>query len=192
MMKKFLNALPRQFILPLFIVGGLFAGLSVYTLYMSRTFSYLSDDPAACINCHIMSVSYQSWSRSSHAQWATCNDCHVPQGNIVESYAFKVQDGLYHAAVFTFNAQPPAPRPRAATDEVVYDNCVRCHTQLNTEFVKTGMASHKDLLSGRQKACWDCHRDVPHTRISGLASAPNAVVPFPASPIPDWLKKLMD
>lgn len=189
--RKILFFVPNQFVIPLFVVGGLLVGLGAYTTYMSRAFSYLSDDPSACVNCHIMTPYYQSWDRSSHARWATCNDCHVPQDSMLAGYMFKAQDGLYHAAMFTFKAEPQVIRPRDASSEVIMANCVRCHTQLNTEFVKTGMASYADVKSGRQKACWDCHRDVPHTRISNLASSPNAIVPLPASPVPEWLKKLM-
>lgn len=184
--------IPAKIVFPLFLVGGITAGLGLYTIYMSRAFSYLSDDPAACVNCHIMSSSYQSWSHSSHAQWATCNDCHVPQTSLAAGYAFKAVDGLYHAAMFTFRAEPQVIRPRHASNEVILENCIRCHTQLNTEFVKTGMVRYTDVKSGSQRACWDCHRDVPHTRISNLASAPNAIVPLPASPVPDWLKKMVE
>lgn len=190
-MKKLLSHIPNQFILPLFIVGGIIAGLGGYTVYMSRAYSYLSDDPAACVNCHIMTPYYQSWDHSSHAQWATCNDCHVPQDNILKGYAFKAKDGLYHAAVFTMRAEPQAIRPRDESYGVIMDNCIRCHTQLNTEFVKTGMISYCDVKEGKGKACWDCHTDVPHTKVSSLSASPNALVPLPESPVPAWLKERM-
>ncbi len=138
-----------------------------------------------------MTPYYQSWNHSSHAQWATCNDCHVPHDNAVNQYAFKAKDGLYHAAVFTMRAEPEAIRPRDESYEVIMNNCIRCHTQLNTEFVKTGMIDYKDVKEGKGKACWDCHTQVPHTKISSLSSSPNAIVPLPASPVPDWLKKSM-
>lgn len=186
-----LRPIPSQFVVPLFLAGGLLAGLGGYTVYMSRAFSYLSDDPAACVNCHIMSPYYASWSRSSHATRATCNDCHVPQSSLLAGYTFKAQDGLYHAAMFTFKAEPQVIRPRDASNRVIMENCVRCHTQLNTEFVKTGMASYADVKQGRQFACWDCHREVPHTRISNLASAPDGVAPMPSSPVPVWLRDML-
>ncbi|MDL2211185.1 cytochrome c nitrite reductase small subunit, partial [Bacteroides sp. OttesenSCG-928-M17] len=44
---------------------------------------------------------------------------------------------------------------------------------------------------GEGKACWDCHREVPHTVVSNLSSSPNAIVPLPQSPVPDWLKNIM-
>lgn len=191
MMKKLLSYIPTQFILPLFVVAGVLAGLGGYTMYMSRAYSYLSDDPAACINCHIMTPYYQSWNHSSHAQWATCNDCHVPHDNIVAKYAFKAKDGLYHSAVFTMRAEPQVIRPREESYQVIMNNCIRCHTQLNTEFVKTGMIDYADTKHGQGKACWDCHTEIPHTKVSNLSSSPNAIVPLPASPVPDWLKDKM-
>ncbi|WP_185154680.1 cytochrome c nitrite reductase small subunit [Dysgonomonas sp. 511] len=191
MIKKLLSHIPNQFILPLFVVGGLIVGLGGYTVYMSRAHSYLSDDPSACVNCHIMAPYYQSWNHSSHAQWATCNDCHVPQDNVLNKYAFKAKDGLYHAAIFTINGEPNVIRPREESYEVIMNNCIRCHLQLNTEFVKTGMIDYCDVKEGKGKACWDCHTQVPHTKVSNLSSSPNAIVPLPASPVPDWLKKRM-
>ena len=97
---------------------------------------------------------------------------------------------LYHAAVFTAKAEPDVIRPRDASYEVIMQNCIRCHTQLNTEFVKTGMVKYADTKNGSAMACWDCHRDVPHTKISNITSSPNAIVPFPKSPVPQWLNDL--
>lgn len=139
-----------------------------------------------------MTPYYQSWNHSSHAQWATCNDCHVPHNNVINKYAFKAKDGLYHAAVFTVKGEPQVIRPRDESYGVIMDNCIRCHTQLNTEFVKTGMISYCEVKEGKGKACWDCHTQVPHTNVSSLSSAPNAIVPLPQSPVPDWLKKKMN
>lgn len=191
-MKKLLALLPDSMILPIFILGGLLAGLGAYAVYMSRPHSYLSDNPAACVNCHIMTPYYQSWNHSSHAAWATCNDCHVPHDNLVHTYGFKAMDGLYHAAVFTFRAEPQTIRPRSGSSNVIMNNCVRCHTQLNTEFVKTGMISYTEAEAGQGKACWECHTQVPHTSISNLSSSPApGITPLPASPVPAWLKKMM-
>lgn len=191
-MKKLLSYIPRQFILPLFIIGGVIAGLGVYTLYMSRAFSYLSDKPEACINCHIMVPYYSSWAHGSHAKWTTCNDCHVPHNNVIEKYAFKAKDGLYHAAVFTARKEPIAIRAKDGSSAVIMDNCIRCHTQLNTALVSTGLKCFKDVKEGNAKACWDCHREVAHGPESSILATPNAIVPLPKSPIPDWLKKQMD
>ena len=191
-MKKFLNILPNQFILPLFLVAGIVAGLGAYAIYISRAHSYLSDNPEACINCHIMAPYYSSWRHSSHAERATCNDCHVPHNNIFNQYAFKAKDGLYHAAIFTLDKQPTAIRPREASYQVIMNNCIRCHQDLNTAMVTTGMVDYKDVLAGKGKACWDCHQEVPHTKVSSIHSAPNAIAPMPKYPVPAWLKRKMN
>ncbi|MDL2221012.1 cytochrome c nitrite reductase small subunit [Parabacteroides sp. OttesenSCG-928-N08] len=190
-MRNFVSLIPTKLILPLFVAGGLLAGLAIYAIVASRMHSYLSDRPDTCVNCHIMSPYYDSWSHSSHALWTNCNDCHVPQDNVINKYAFKAIDGLYHAAVFTLKAEPQVLRPRDASSRVIMDNCIRCHTQLNSEFVTTGMITFDEAAAGAGKACWECHTQVPHTKISSLTSAPDALVPLPASPVPDWLKEMM-
>lgn len=193
LMKKVLSFIPNQFILPLFVVGGLVAGLGLYTVYASKAWSYAFDDPAVCVNCHVMAPYYQSWSHSSHAVWATCNDCHVPQNNIVSQYAFKAQDGLYHAAVFTMKGEPQVIRAREGSNRVIMENCVRCHTPLITEMVRmVGLATYDDVLAGNAKACWDCHTQVPHTNISNQASISSpGGTPLPSSPVPKWLKEML-
>ncbi|MGL5913820.1 MAG: cytochrome c nitrite reductase small subunit [Bacteroidales bacterium] len=191
-MKKLLSNIPTKVIIPLFIIGGLTAGLIAYTLYAARLHAYMSDEPAACVNCHIMTPYYQSWMHSSHGNNTTCNDCHIPQDNIFHKYYFKAIDGLYHSTVFTFRMEPDVIRPREASSKVIMNNCIRCHTQLNTEFVKTGMIAFTDVKNGKGKACWDCHRNVPHTMVSNLSSSPNAITPMPKTPVPNWLKKMIN
>lgn len=191
-MKKFLGLLPYPFVFLLFFVGGIIGGLGIYTIYISRAHSYLSDQPETCINCHIMVPYYSSWRHSSHAEWATCNDCHVPQNNLVNGYAFKAMDGLYHAAVFTLNAEPQVIRPRDGSYAVIMKNCIRCHEHLNTALVETGMITYKEVKKGEGKACWECHQEVPHTKVSNISGTPNAYAPLPKTPVPDWLKKRMN
>jgi cytochrome c nitrite reductase small subunit len=190
-MRKLLNIIPRCFVIPFFVIGGIIAGLGGYAIYMSRAHTYLSDEPSTCINCHIMTPYYQSWQHSSHREWAHCNDCHVPHNNQINKYAFKAVDGLYHAAVFTLEGEPQVIRPRDASKKVIMDNCIRCHTLLNTEFVGTGKTNYMQIKETAGRACWDCHREVPHTMVSNLSSSPNAIAPLPHSPVPEWLKNIM-
>lgn len=190
-MKRLLSHIPSRFILPIFILAGVLAGCGAYIVYIARLHSYATDEPSACVNCHIMTPYYQSWSKSSHSNWANCNDCHVPHSSVVSKYAFKAMDGLYHAAVFTLKAEPEVIRPRDGSSSVIMNNCIRCHTQLNTEFVKSGMIDFAQTKEGEGKACWDCHRDTPHTTVSNVSSSPNVIAPMPKSPVPDWLKEAM-
>ncbi len=46
--------------------------------------------------------------------------------------------------------------------------------------------------AGEGKLCWQCHTDVPHGRVRGLSSAPDADVPLVKEPVPDWLKSMID
>ena len=185
-------SIPKGLIIPLIVIVGGIAGLIAYIAYMARIHSYLSDDPSACVNCHIMTPYYESWRHNSHAKWTNCNDCHVPHDNVLKKYAFKAKDGLYHSAIFTLRLEPIAIRPREESYEVIMDNCIRCHTQLNTSCVKTGTLKYSDTQKGEGKACWDCHRDVPHGGISSVCSSPNApLAPLPKTPVPEWLKNAM-
>ena len=107
-MKKFLQSLSNRCVIVLSICAGAILGLAGYIAYASNVTSYLTNDPSACTNCHVMSSYYATWSHSSHATRATCNDCHVPHPSVIAKYYFKAKDGLYHAAVFTAHA-PGAP-----------------------------------------------------------------------------------
>lgn len=171
------------------VMLGVIAGLGSYLVYMSRVWSYAGDNPATCINCHVMEPYYATWMHSSHGIHTTCNDCHVPHDNIFRKYFFKATDGLRHSYVFTVKGEPQSMKAIPASQKVIYENCVRCHTQLNQEFVKTGMLEASAVSDGSAMACWDCHRDVPHGGVNSLSTTPNAIVPFPSSPVPDWIKR---
>ena len=163
-------------------------------MYLLRMHTYIiGDDPKACINCHIMSPYYATWSHSSHARNATCNDCHVPNGNILSHYLFKGKDGMKHVAYFVTKSERQTIMAEEASAEVIMDNCIRCHKQLNTEFVKTGRIDYMMAQRGEGKACWDCHRNVPHGGMNSLSSTPGAefVEPLPPSPVPHWLQKML-
>lgn len=177
---------------PAIIVTGAFVGLFIYTFFASRAYSYLSDDPATCVNCHVMAPYYATWMHSSHGQRATCNECHMPQDNIVSKYIVKGINGVRHAAVFTMRTEDEAMQAIELNSQVIMNNCTRCHEQLNTEFVETGRHTYFQKQEIGGQACWDCHRDVPHTRSRSLSSTPNAHVPMPKSNVPDWLHNMVN
>lgn len=171
------------------VLLGLIIGLIGFILYISKAHSYLSDDPKACINCHIMAPEYATWSHSSHGRNTVCNDCHVPHDNFVRKYYFKAMDGLRHATIFSWRAEPQVIRMLKPGETVVQENCIRCHDQLNS-VVSTAVTA-KQALHGEGKLCWDCHTDVPHGTKRGLNSAPNARVPLAETPVPEWLDKMI-
>ncbi len=178
----------------LLVIGGTVVGLGLLFMYMLRMHTYIiGDDPAACVNCHIMSPYYATWSHSSHGRDATCNDCHVPHQNLFMKYLFKGKDGMKHVAYFITHSEHQAINAEDASAQVIMDNCIRCHTQLNQEFVKTGRINYMMAKRGEGKACWDCHREVPHGGVNSLSSTPYAEtqVPLPPSPVPEWLQRMV-
>jgi nitrate/TMAO reductase-like tetraheme cytochrome c subunit len=42
---------------------GVAVGVGVYTFAYARGWSYLTDDPAACANCHVMREQFDGWLR---------------------------------------------------------------------------------------------------------------------------------
>jgi cytochrome c nitrite reductase small subunit len=168
------------------IMIGVFVGLSFYIFKISKAGSYLSDDPKTCVNCHIMAPQYATWNHSSHREWASCNDCHVPHNNVFNKYYFKAKDGLRHATMFTLRLEPQVIFIHEAGKEVVHNNCVRCHSNLLD--IDQKLTNMKFSHNKTDRECWECHREVPHGRVNSLSSTPNARVPLPESPVPDWLK----
>ncbi|HMP73713.1 MAG TPA: cytochrome c nitrite reductase small subunit [Kiritimatiellia bacterium] len=178
---------PPQWRVPVLLVTGVFCGLGLYAARVSNFTSYLSDDPATCVNCHIMAPHYATWSHSSHREHATCNDCHVPQDNIIRHYASKARDGSRHAAVFTLRMEPDIVKMNETARKIVQENCVRCHDYTNERVSAIQVTAHSARM-GEGKLCFDCHRDVPHGTVRSAASAPFARVPLPDSPVPQWLQ----
>ena len=174
------------------IVAGVLFGLAVYVLYISNAVSYLSDDPKTCINCHVMNHEYASWFHSSHREQASCNDCHVPHDNIFNTYFFKAKDGLRHATVFTLRQEPQVIRIKEEGAKVVQNNCIRCHNELITDRKMLSSTKTFDHFRTEGRQCWECHREVPHSKIRSLSSTPNAKVPLLESPVPKWLNKLIN
>jgi len=86
----------------------------------------------------------------------------VPHENAVKKWFFKGMDGMRHASVFMMRGEPQVIQAIDESAEVIMNNCIRCHMQLNTEFVNTGRIDHEMAMAGEGKACWGCHREVPH------------------------------
>lgn len=193
MVKRIINSLlpSRRCKMIAIILAGMIGGGGVLLLYMLRAHTYLTDDPAACVNCHIMAPYYATWFHSSHSRNATCNDCHVPHENAIKKWTFKGMDGMRHVGVFLMKGEHQVIQALPESAQVIMNNCIRCHTQLNTEFVSTGRIDYMKAQMGEGKACWDCHRDVPHGGSNSLSSTPAALVPYPESPVPGWLQKMM-
>jgi cytochrome c nitrite reductase small subunit len=99
-----------------------------------------------------------------------------------------MNDGIRHSTIFTLGTYPQVIRIREAGTNVVQENCVRCHSH---QISALGFISENDKIHSNisSRLCWDCHREVPHGRISSQASTPYARVPVNKEIVPQWLKK---
>ena len=176
--------------LPVAIISGIMAGLLLIIIHVSNIFSYLSDRPETCMNCHIMGTQYATWMHSAHREVTNCNDCHVPQDNIIKKYMFKAMDGLRHSYVFTLRAEPQAIIIKKQGEQAVSDNCKRCHESL---FLSPALKNENlyNVSTSEGRFCWHCHRETPHGLLRSLSSNPYARVPTTDSMIPAWLDDVM-
>jgi cytochrome c nitrite reductase small subunit len=118
-----------SFVLFLTCLLGIPAGVGAFTFVYAKGFSYLSTDPRACTNCHVMNAQYDGWLKSGHRHTATCVECHLPHAGIAKWLA-KADHGFRHSAAFTLqNFKEPIQITRRDLD-MVRENCVRCHEAL--------------------------------------------------------------
>ena len=141
--------------LVLAIVLGLFFGMGLYTFTYGRGFSYLSSDPKACINCHIMQDEYDSWQKGTHHTAARCVDCHLPQ-SFVPKYIAKADEGWRHSKAFTLQDFHEPIRITPHDSLILQDNCVRCHGDF-VHAILVGGTTAEDLVK-----CVHCHQGVGH------------------------------
>ena len=134
------------------LAGGL-TGLGAFTFSYAQGFSYLSDDPKACANCHVMRDEYDAWSHSSHKAVASCNDCHTPH-TFLEKYAVKALNGWNHSRAFTLGNFPEPIRIGAFNRAIVQQNCLNCHGDLVAAISHAGEPQPTDCLA--------CHAGVGH------------------------------
>ncbi|MBK8805605.1 MAG: cytochrome c nitrite reductase small subunit [Bacteroidales bacterium] len=180
---------PNSWLFPVILIISILTGLFIFLFYISKASSYLSDDPKTCVNCHIMAPQYATWQHSSHRERANCNDCHVPHDNVFNKYLFKAKDGMRHATLFTLKMERQVIHIENAGAEVVQQNCIRCHSHLITDY-KLNTINTETHHARTDRKCWECHREVPHGRVNSLSSTPNAKIPLPESPVPEWLKEI--
>jgi cytochrome c nitrite reductase small subunit len=139
----------------LVILFGVLAGAGGYTFFYAEGLSYLSNDPRACVNCHIMRDQYDSWQKSSHHAHATCNDCHVPHVP-VGKYLTKASNGYHHSKGFTFQDFHEPIRIRPGNAAVLNANCLHCHKDFTREITAHRTRNDEELC------CIRCHNSIGH------------------------------
>ncbi len=134
---------------------GMAAGLALFTFGYARGYSYLTNDPQACANCHVMAEHYAAWTKASHRPAATCNDCHTPH-DLVGKYATKAQNGFWHSFYFTTGRYPDPLRITRRNHEITEHACRKCHEEI-VEAIEAHTPRKADETS-----CVRCHRTVGH------------------------------
>ncbi len=160
------------------LAAGLASGVGAYTFIYARGASYMTDNPEACANCHIMDDHYNAWLKSSHKNVAVCNDCHTPH-SLVPKYVVKSINGWNHSLAFTTGRFAEPLRITEMNRGVTEDACRRCHAP-----IVAMMEMHPD--PDERHSCLRCHYDVGHRAVrSGAWPATSPAMmeaPSPHSP----------
>ncbi len=150
-----MGRIPRAaFPVALGAIVGVAGGLGGFTFIHAEGGSYLSNDPAACANCHVMNEQLEGWSRSSHHAVAVCNDCHAPH-DFIGKYATKAINGWNHSLAFTTGNFPAHMRITERNREVTQGACRSCHAAVVDAIDHTA-------TNGEPLDCIRCHRSVGH------------------------------
>ncbi len=155
-MARFFGRIRYRTHLPWLVVTGIFGiamGLGLFTFQYAKGFSYFSDDPQACMNCHVMRDQFEAWRHSTHGRVATCNDCHTPHES-PEKWVIKALNGFNHSAAFTLGNFHEPIRITGLNERVVQQSCVGCHATT----VSMINSAHFDETVN----CITCHSGVGH------------------------------
>lgn len=147
--------LKQNLTFPLIIAGMvcIVTGLGLFTFVYARGDSYLSDDPNACVNCHVMRDQFDAWRHSSHARVAACNDCHTPHDSFINKWIVKGINGFNHSVAFTFDLYDEVIHIRDFNADIVLHNCIACHETA----VSIIAPYHADAPN-----CMTCHAGIGH------------------------------
>ena len=132
---------------------GIIGGIGGYTFIYAKGASYLTNDPAACTNCHVMNEQYEGWTKSSHRSVAVCNDCHTPHG-LIPKYTTKALNGFWHSFAFTSGDFHEPIQITTRNHRVTEGACRKCHAEIVHGIQ---LAAPEETLS-----CVRCHRNVGH------------------------------
>jgi cytochrome c nitrite reductase small subunit len=142
--------------------GGV--GIGAYTFLYARGWSYLTNDPAACANCHVMHEQYDGWLKGSHRAVAVCNDCHVPH-DVVGKYLTKARNGFWHSYYFTTGTFPEPIRATPRSRAIAEAACRHCHAPVVQAM---GTPSH---AGSTEISCIRCHGSVGHLELAATSVA---------------------
>jgi cytochrome c nitrite reductase small subunit len=129
--------------------------VGAFTFVYAKGFSYLSTDPRACVNCHIMNEQFDAWQKSGHRHTATCVECHLPHRGLAKWLA-KADHGFRHSAAFTLQNFKEPIEITAPDRRIVLENCVRCHAAFVHDVLASAAARRQEI------DCLHCHAGAGH------------------------------
>ena len=133
---------------------GVVVGIGGYTFTYAKGYSYLTNDPQACANCHVMREQFDGWVKSSHRSVAVCNDCHTPH-DLVGKYYTKGLNGFWHSFYFTTGLFPEPIQITERNRRITEEACRFCHEDIVQAIEPTHVES-------KELSCLRCHRSVGH------------------------------
>jgi len=146
----------RRLLFAAAVLAGATIGIGGFTFVYARGYSYLTNDPQACANCHVMDDHFSAWLASSHRAVAACNDCHTPH-DFVGKWTTKARNGFWHSFYFTTGTFPYPIRITERNREITGEACLYCHARL----VDMMAPAHQDGET-EEVRCSHCHRYVGH------------------------------
>ena len=151
------------------MIVGILTAVGGYTFIYARGYSYMTNDPQACANCHVMEDHFRAWTKSSHRSVATCNDCHTPP-ELVPKYITKAINGWNHSVAFTTGRFHEPLRITPRNSDVTERACRKCH-QAIVDAIETPPTSMLPSPGGKMSSrpgqperlsCIRCHSTVGH------------------------------
>jgi cytochrome c nitrite reductase small subunit len=137
------------------VVIGIGGGIGCYTFFYAQGLSYLSSDPKACVNCHIMREQYDGWEKGSHHAFATCSDCHIPH-TFIGKWTTKALNGYHHSEAFTLQNFHEPIQIKPGNAAILNANCLYCHRDYVREITAHRVPGDETLY------CVRCHDSVGH------------------------------
>lgn len=149
------------------VLAGTSVGIGSYTFFYAKGASYMTNDPRACANCHVMNQQFDGWVKSSHRNVAVCNDCHAPH-DLIGKYTTKAVNGFFHSYAFTTGDFPETIRIRERNRVVTEGACRSCHSDLVAQLDGPHRADSPQL-------CLHCHPGVGHLEAASVGTTPSNI-----------------
>jgi cytochrome c nitrite reductase small subunit len=135
------------------IFGILAAGLGLFLAFGPPRLFAKTSTPEFCGSCHVLQPEYEAWFHAGAHKRVACVDCHLPNDTFPRHIFWKSVDGIHDLMRFNLGQVHEYIRLSARGQNVVKENCLRCHEELMSRV-------------SEDRQCWSCHRRLSH-RLSG-------------------------